>query len=300
MKVFITGGSGFIGKWLVPLLARRGHELLVLSREPPEEATSSPDPIGYLRGDLKSPRELGTAMKDFGAEALIHLAWEGLPRYTRPLALLNLQNSLNLFHQALEAGCKAILSTGSCWEYASRRGKLGEDAPVGSTSTFPAVKTGVRMIGEAMAGEVGARFHWLRLFFVYGPGQRGGSLIPHILNVLESGEPLRLRSPDNANDFIYVEDVADAVAAVLEARPPSAVYNVGTGRSTPVREVAEIVCRTMVKPFDGDSLPSHREAPLEDFCADISRIQRDLGWSPRFTLEQGIVETVNDRKRSMR
>ena len=78
---------------------------------------------------------------------------------------------------------------------------------------------------------------WMRIFYVYGPRQRTESLIPSILTKLKNGQLPDLQTPNNANDFVYIDDVADAFAKATSFGNKSGVYNLGTGVSTPVLEV---------------------------------------------------------------
>jgi nucleoside-diphosphate-sugar epimerase len=167
MKIFVTGGSGFIGKPVVRELANRGHDILVLSREVKPDIGFASDRIGFVRGDLKDHRDIGRIMRDYGTEVLIHLAWDGLPDYSWEICERNLGYSIGLFSEAARAGCSHILSTGSCWEYAARTGICSEDDKLGSASIFSTVKIALRYIGEGICNDNGLRFNWLRLFFVY-------------------------------------------------------------------------------------------------------------------------------------
>ena len=292
MRIFVTGGTGFIGKALVKLLVEQEHEVLILTRRNQNAAEGSTKRISYEFKDLRDTEGVGAVIKKFEPQALVHLAWEGLPDYSIEMSKKNLQYGMDLFALAAGAGCSCILSTGSCWEYADRNGKLTEEDALESRTIFPAVKNALRFVGEAIAREKENLFYWLRLFYVYGPGQKNASLIPHIIQSVKEGRMPDIQTPGNRNDYIFVEDVARAIAGVLESQPENSVYNIGSGHSTAVSDVVRITCEVMNSAFDKKVFENREQDAVHNFCADISPIQKDTGWRPEHDMESGIRATV--------
>jgi UDP-glucose 4-epimerase len=292
MRIFITGGTGFIGKWLVNELSARGHELLVLKREAAADCQNN-NGIYYITGNLYELGKIAKYAADFKPQILIHLAWEGLPDYSFEACKKNIDYGLGVYRFAKDLGCHTIVSTGSCWEYASRFGMLVEqDNRLCSYSLFPAAKNALRFCGEAFAREHGLNFYWLRLFFVYGPGQRSDSLIPYLVNSINSGQKPDIKNLNNRNDFIYVKDAAAAICEVIEAQPEHHLYNVGSGAITAVAEVVKTVCEELGFDYE-DGVNLERPVKAEqDFYADISLIARETNWRPIYNLRKGIKETI--------
>lgn len=296
MKIFITGGTGFIGSALVKLLIERGHTLLILTSHNTAGERES-ERISYVDCNINDPDNLEKVIKRFEPLFVVHLAWEGLPEYSMELCKKNLEYGINLFTAAVKAGCNNILSTGSCWEYAEKQGALSEDDKLDTGSLFPAAKSALRFYGDAVVRENKGRFYWLRLFYVYGPGQRKASLIPHIIDSLQGGD-LDCRSPHSRNDFIYIKDAVRAITEVIEKRPERTVYNVGSGHSTEVLEVIRQIFETEGKHFDIERLSNLSGTTMsneynDDFWADISRISKDTGWKPEYSLKSGIEATLS-------
>lgn len=247
MRVLVTGGTGFIGSHLVSLLKERGHTVSILSRR--------------VHGDLK-------------ADAAIHLAWEGLPDYSWPTCLKNVELGLKIYEALLKNGCRKIITTGTCWEY-------------GTMNTFAAAKTGLRLMGETLADEKEAQFIWTRLFFVYGPGQRETSLIPSMARKIRNKQTPEVKNPKAVHDFIHVKDVALALALLAEKETVADIVDIGSGKLHSVGDVVQCVVKIMqdepvnIKPVnDADS-----------WKADISGLQQ-LGWKPEFDLISGIRNTL--------
>ena len=293
MKIFLTGGTGFIGRWVVPSLVERGHELGVLIRRDANDPFVKLSGVRTLRGDLNEPRSVEKMLGAFKPDSLVHLAWEGLPDYSEKMCFHNFHLSLNLFKMAADIVGESIISTGSCWEYASRNGVQCENAPLGSDMPFPAVKNALRFLGDTISKQRGKRFCWLRLFFVYGSGQKKGSLIPSIISALHRNEKPAIETPENANDFIFVEDVAGAIGDVLEKKTGQTVYNIGSGQSSTIRRVVQTVFSISGKPFSEAMLNRKQSGDIQDFHADISAIETDVGWKPRIDLQMGIEQTIN-------
>ena len=121
---------------------------------------------------------------------------------------------------------------------------------------------------------------WMRIFYVYGPRQRKESLIPSILTHLQNGKLPDLRTPQNANDFVFVDDVAKAFSNVVSNEFPSGIYNLGSGSSTPVKEICRLAEQIVL---GTDSLTLQMEEKTQetfcnvDFWADCSNAKKYLG-----------------------
>lgn len=305
MRVFVTGATGFVGQAAVRALLQRGHEVLALTRNAGAARALLPG-AGFMQGGLAEPEALLTELQGFAPEALLHLAWEGLPDYSEEMSQRNVELGLAAYGLAQRAGVSRMVTSGSCWEYASRSGMVAEDAPLRHDQPFPAAKNRLRDQGHAqtrsMARGSEMEFTWLRLFFVYGPGQRPASLVPSLLAAALRGEAPALRNPANRNDFIHVDDVALAFALALENGLRGEVYNVGSGSPTGVAELARMVyaalgreellapCAGLVPCAATDAQTAG--APTEDFWADMSRFAADAGFAPRIPLREGIADMI--------
>jgi len=298
VRVLVTGGTGFIGEAVVQSLLERDWTVQVLTAAWDTSEPRKASTVTYAVGDLADSAGLERAIREFAPDFVVHLAWEGLPDYSMELCRRNLAHGVNVFTASVRAGCNNLLAAGTCWEYAQRRGCLSEGAPLETGQVFAAVKTALRIYGQAVAQAHGGRLYWLRLFYVYGPGQRRTSLIPHIAGSLREGKSPQCRSPGHRNDFVHVEDVARAVVSVLDAQPPGSVYNVGSGASTEVREVIRLVRDAIPWPSPSPALPETTGAAQEagaeavDFWADIRRLSEDTGWAPAYSLAAGIEATL--------
>jgi nucleoside-diphosphate-sugar epimerase len=295
-RILLTGATGFIGRRVAQLLLADGHTLLVMSRQPaaqgPPELAGAKD-VRWVVGDLSSVGSYREELVRFCPDIAVHLAWEGIPDFSFKRSVANLEGSLRLLHTLLEAGCERFVVAGTCLEAGHKLGPCQEATLGSAIDDFTWAKHALRQwAGLRTGGDGQPSLAWMRLFYVYGPGQRRGALIPTVLEALRTGSTPDIRTPHNRNDFVFVDDVAEALAAAAVRSGLSGTYNVGSGRSTSVGEmcrVAEQVVRGETAPVDTNR--SAEVTPDVDFWAETARIDRDLDWQARTDLFSGIEAT---------
>ncbi|TSD03642.1 MAG: NAD-dependent epimerase/dehydratase [Parcubacteria group bacterium Athens0714_26] len=295
MRIFITGGTGFIGKYVVEELARKNYDILILSRESNTELFRDFKNISFIKGDLSELHLFKNKLRKFKPEFAIHLAWEGIPDYGAETSLKNLMNSIALIMTLCELGCKRIVSVGSCWEYRGHTGKISEGVKlnVAAFNAFVAAKTSLYCFASEMIKKYNIQFIWVRPFFVYGLGQKKTSLIPYIINCFKNGKRPIINNLYGGNDFINVKDVANAMVAILDKNNfanKNSVYNIGSGHIVRIQEILKMI-------YDFYNLKfrikkSHNKITHGEIYADISSIKRDVGWRPRISIKKGIKEMI--------
>jgi len=284
MKIFLTGGTGFIGKYVVEDLKKRGHRILILSRNAHKKNSTN-----FIIGDLTNIGKWESKLKRFDPDVAVHLAWEGIPDFSATMSSKNLIQGISLYNLLAEIGCKKIITAGTCFEYGDATGRVSENLVINPKTPFVAAKHALHIMGETIAKEIGADFIWMRFFYVYGPGQRAGSLIPHIMRCANSKLPPDLKNPSAQNDFVYVEDVARAVTAAILRGKGNKTYNVGSGKFTSVMEVTRLIYEKLQeKNIYQNFARSLRIVPKGGFYAKLTDVHRDLGWNPKVNMREGI------------
>jgi nucleoside-diphosphate-sugar epimerase len=293
LRIVITGASGFIGTQLVERLSGLKCEVLAICRTKPKDKSTSP--ASWLQADLSLPSTYEDRVRSFCPEVIIHLAWQDIPDYSFEKSVANHDQSLKFlsFITGLES-CKKVLVSGSCWEFNKSKGECLETDIGLPKDHFTWAKHSVRSWLEMECLQRCISFGWFRIFYVYGPGQRALSLIPSILTYIKNGELPPIKNPNNANDYIFVDDVVDAFADAAKNEFPSGLYNLGTGTSTSVLEV----CRHAEQIVHGSNhltqqLEKQSEASVSgiDFWAGLELTKKELGWKPKTTLVNGITKT---------
>ena len=145
---------------------------------------------------------------------------------------------------------------------------------------------------QAAADTYGCSAAWARLFFPYGPGEPADRFIPIMICGLLNGNKVACSHGRQVRDFIFVEDVADALVALLDSTAPGA-FNVASGVPTTLRQVVttigEHLGQTELVHFGAKPAPEHDS---DYVVADIARLARELGWRPRVSLTKGIELTI--------
>jgi nucleoside-diphosphate-sugar epimerase len=292
-RIVITGASGFIGSQLVERLSRLKCEVLAICRTKPNDKSTSP--VSWLQADLSLPSTYEDRVRSFCPEVIIHLAWQDIPDFSFEKSVANHDQSLKFlsFVTGLES-CKKVLVSGSCWEFDKSKGECLESDIGMPKDHFTWAKHSVRSWLEMECLQKRISLGWFRIFYVYGPRQRASSLIPSILTHLKNGELPSIKTSNNANDYIFVDDVVDAFANATNKEFPSGVYNLGTGISTSVLEVCRHAEQIV---YGSDRLTrqleeeSQSSEPVVDFWAGLEMTQKQLGWKPKTSLVDGITQT---------
>ena len=296
MRVFLTGATGFIGRYVLKHLGKEDYNILLLTRASKENFSSiiKSKKVDIVSGNLSDINKWKDKLIQFKPDTTIHMAWEGIPDYGVKTSIKNLKYGLNLFEELADLGCKKIICTGSCWEYGQNQGEISEDLPVKSSNAFTAAKNALHLFGREIAKENNMQFIWTRLFYVYGSGQRENSLIPHIIKCVKEGKELKIKTPSARNDFIYAEDVSKAIVAILKKCNQGTVYNIGSGYSTSIQDIIKIAYSKLnfqYKPKD--NIFNTKNVYSDDFWADISKIKKETGWEPKIDIENGIKKIIS-------
>ena len=300
MRILITGATGFIGKHLVEALKDDGHELGLLVRDAHRASEVKAKNVAFLEGDLDDLSLVGNRLGEFAPDVCAHLAWADIPDYSAAVSKRNLDRSIALVDCLLkETGCRKIVVTGSCFEYGKTQGECAEWEPVQITSYIAWAKQALCNYLAVLAKPSMLQFVWLRLFYVYGPGQRADSLLPTIIKDMLRGKHPTVRNPFDAQDFVYVADAAQAIRLAVNADMQSGIYNIGSGQATPVLDMCRLVERSMGKSGQVSEALSRQQPSREPACfwANNAKAKQHLGWAPKYPLAEGIqrhVESIRE------
>jgi UDP-glucose 4-epimerase len=288
MRVFLTGGSGFIGSYLIREL--NGNQILALTRKKPKLGSS--DGVEWLFGDLEQTDRWEEKLIQFAPEVCIHLAWEGLPDYSKEVSEKNVKLSANLFAVLRRANVQRIVALGSCWEYGDAQGQVVETQDTKPKSHFAMAKVQVCESFMKESSASGIEFVWQRVFFSYGPGQRTAALLPTVMTALENHQLPKIKSPDLAHDFIFISDVAEAIALTSTRSKVEGIFNVGSGQLTQVGDFVNIVSAEL-----GSTFRTYISGEPIGMFASVEMLKREVGWQPKYSLRQGVAETVKALKK---
>jgi nucleoside-diphosphate-sugar epimerase len=248
---------------------------------------------------LSDPAALTAVVGGIRPEWIFHLAVHGAyanQTDLRQMVQTNILGTINLVEACLKTEFEAFVNTGSSSEYGLKDHAPSEREWLEPNSHYAVTKASATLFCRHTAQAKGARIPTLRLYSAYGPYEEPTRLIPRIVMKGLRGEYPPLANPDVARDFVFADDVTDAflLAAARPHQEPGAVYNVGTGVQTSLREVVQTAQRAMkiaAEPAWG-SMPN-RQWDTNVWVSDSRRIRTELGWQPLYTFEQGLRQTVH-------
>jgi nucleoside-diphosphate-sugar epimerase len=289
-RVAVTGASGFIGSQLVRALLHEGVHVTALVR-PASELWRIDDVLGDIAlAPLDDPNSLR------GAEVVFHLGAAGVrPGRDAALALLdaNVIGTQRLLEAARNADVERVVACGSCFEY-GEGSRLRESAPLRPQTDYAASKACARLVAEAFARSHGLPVVSLVPFTVYGPFEPAYRLVASALLAALDARPLELTGGRQTRDFVYVEDVAQALLAAARVDVETCrTFNVCSGAETTVAELAAAVVE--VTGSDSElrlgAIP-YRENELWQLSGDPTEAERELGWRAATPLREGLRRTA--------
>ena len=291
-RVLVTGASGFVGRRVLEPLRARGFEVHAVGRRVPAGAGGE---VVWHAADLLDAATRRAVVAEVGASHLLHLAWyaepgafwaarENAPWVAATVALVD--------EFATAGGTRATLA-GTCAEYDwSAPQPLREDAPIAAETYYGTCKDATRRVVEGLAAIAGLSLSWGRIFFLYGPREDERRLVASVARALVAGERAPTSSGTQRRDFLHVDDVAGAFAALLDSEVCGAV-NIASGLAVEVRGIVESLARAAGRPdlLDVGALASRPGDPAE-LVADVTRLRDEVGFAPVIGLDEGLAATI--------
>jgi len=296
-SILITGGCGFIGTNLVRRLAQSGARIRVLDNlsagNPADIWPYGPE----LRvGDVRDGSLVRRALE--GVEAVIHLAAQTgvIPSQQDPGGDfdVNAHATFELLAASRDAGIRKFVfaSTGGAI-LGEKRPPIHEEMPARPLSPYGASKLAGEGYCSAFFGSFGLPTVSLRFSNVYGPySYHKGSVIARFFKLLLEGRPLTVYGDGTqTRDFLYVEDLVDAVLLALEAAPGGEVFQIASGQETSINQLIALLGEVVPDhPINVEYAPARRGEVSRNF-ASIDKARRVLNFHPRVPLREGLGKT---------
>lgn len=302
-SVLVTGGAGFIGSHLVEELVKRGYEvkvLDVLSRGTLQYIQPLIDKgkVEYIDGDIRYKDAVDKVMK--GVDYVFHEAATNINRsieYPEESFDVNFQGSHVVFKSALDHNVKKVMFASSASVYGQPKIlPMSEDHELNPITPYCVSKLACEYLLKFFACS-GLKFIIFRYFNVYGLRQHTDayytSVIILFLKRLLNGEPLMIAgSGEQSMDFVNVKDIIRANIMGMESDIENEIFNVGTGKSTSIKELAHILLDFTNSNLEPIFEP--REVLVTERRADTKKAKKLLGFEAKTGIEEGLKEIAED------
>ncbi|ABZ83385.1 nad-dependent epimerase/dehydratase [Heliomicrobium modesticaldum Ice1] len=308
MKLLVTGGAGFIGSHVVERCIARGDEVLVVDDLSTGKRENIPEKAAFFHLDVADDEIKGVIARE-APEAIIHLAAQVDVQVSLrdPLhdARTNILGTLNLLEACRQSGVKRMIVASSAAVYGDplrlpvdEEHRLAPANPYGISKHTP---EHYLQLYRELYGITGVA---LRFANVYGPRQdaagEGGVVAIFTERLLRGIAPVIYGDGEQTRDFVYVDDVVDAMLLVLEAETEQlrhSVYNVSTGRGTSVKALFALIRERVGVDLAAQMAPARPGDILHSYL-DNRRLKDAVGWTPKTALPQGLDQTVARWSRS--
>jgi len=243
MKILVTGAAGFIGRYVVERLLERSLDVVATSLE-----TNISVPCRYIPANLNEPSVSWFERFD-QPDAVIHLAWEGLPNSNELFHIeRNLPASYHFLKNLIEAGVKNINVIGTCFEYGLQEGCLSEDLFPQPSTTYGAAKNALRIFLEELKKKYRFDLKWIRLFYLYGEGQSKQSLLELLKAAVNRGDTVfNMSGGEQLRDYLPVETVAENIVKISLQNEVQGIINNASGQPISIRRLVEESLQRMNK-----------------------------------------------------
>ena len=304
MRVLVTGGAGFIGSHVVDRLLQHGHEVRVVDDLSTGRRELVNRAARFHRGDIRS-RRLPRLIATWHPDAVVHAAAQA--SVVRSLAdpdfdaSVNITGTLALVRASGAAGVRTFvyISTGGAAYGDTSVVPTPEEHLASPSSPYGVSKTAAERYVECYGPLLDIRTLVLRLANVYGPRQNPqgeAGVVAIFADRLLRGEPCLINGDgEQTRDFVYVEDVAEAVLRGLERADATGIVNIGTGVETTVNALYARLARAAGVTLAAEHGPAKPGEQRRSALA-AARAARVLGWTPATALDKGLERTLSSFK----
>jgi UDP-glucose 4-epimerase len=300
MKVLVTGGTGFIGSFVVEALLQDGHEVLVIAngRQLPAYLEMLTNQITYYQGDFGETDILEKALP--GCDAVIHLAWSTVPKQTKGATAFefssNIPGNINLIEKCIDfkVGKFIFISSGGTVYGIPDQIPLTELHGLNPISNYGLGKLTMEKLLHLYNYTHNIKYTILRVSNAYGERQNlyknQGVIGVWLKNIVQKKKIEIWGDGSVVRDYVYVKDVAAAVLNALAQIKNTSIYNIGGGKGYSLNDIVAAINTGLNIGVQVEYKPSRNfDVPVN--ILDISKAQKEIGFKPTIGLAEGIIRT---------
>jgi len=301
-NILVTGAYGFIGRHFVASLLRDGLKVAAVDTSPvfPEEwlGSESRGDVQWYQADIGSPDQLAAVFEDARPESIVHLAAFMGHRECKDNPALCYRSNVSGMHNILDMctifNINKLIYSSTTSVYGSAVCPCREEnAPASPHSLYAQTKRTAELMMQSYCTSLRMHGHVLRMGNVYGPGQKETRVIYRFTRQIYSDEPLTIRGRlENKRNYLYIDDCVRALKTSFGSCSGFDIFNIGGNRESSLEEIISILSSLMKKDALIGNYIDDKDG-IENTCIDTTKSSMKLGFTPLFSIDEGLKEFVD-------
>jgi nucleoside-diphosphate-sugar epimerase len=290
-KILITGTNGFLGKNILNYIKKKEYKIFSIVRK---------KKLNYPKNFLTVESDIGNLnihtldkIKKFKPTIVLNLAWNGIPDYSYENCFKNIKEQISFFNNIKKIkSIKKIICIGSCWEYPEKIGKCKVKNKLNMESYFSWSKQTIYNFIKLITKKNKIDLVWFRIFFMYGRYQKNSSLIPLIILSLKNKKFPKINNPQNRNDFIFVDDVCEAIMFAIKKKNINGIFNLGSGNTFSVQIILKKIIKNLNINVKNKKFIAKKNKKTKYNYSDNKNTFNKLRWIAKTNIDQGIKKMI--------
>lgn len=229
-NAIVTGANGFIGRQLISKLVHRGVYVLAIDKSFAGPSLSHYEQVEWVEADINDLERTAALMPLRHYDVMFHLAWAGVNGAEKcdiDIQIDNIRMGINAARLCKKTGVDRLMCAGTVAEHCT--GSLPMLSQVSGGMTYGVAKHCARQLVETYCKQTALPFVWMQFSNIYGVGNRTGNLVSYTLETLLRNEHATFGPACQPYDFIYIDDLLEAVCLLAESENPQSFYYIGSG-----------------------------------------------------------------------
>lgn len=302
-NVIVTGGTGFIGGWLIEYLLSQKVRVCAVVRSKERLLPAffyNPD-FTYIEKGIEELTPVDFKETDY--DCIYHLAWDGVSTENKNDYLLQLKNinvAMHIMDIAKSIGCRKLISAGTVAEYVFSGGVMDFSMKQTPNDFYGAAKVSTHYFLDVHSNRLDYPYIWAVLPSTFGERRADNNIITYTIRELLNKRIPQYGTLDQMWDFLYISDVVRALYLLGMFGKHNTTYGIGSGKFRTLLEYI-LTIRDIIDP----SLPidigvkKYNTKQLMSSCVDINELVMDTGFKPEVSFEEGIKKTILYMKQRM-
>lgn len=296
-KVIVIGANGFLGSNLAIKLASKHIKVIAFVAKGMDYSYLKDNPnISCIEFELASISKLDNLSIIANTDTIYHMAWSGVSttyKNEAEIQAINILYGLSVIEFAHRNNIKRVIIPGSASEYACGNEPINGYNKPAPSDLYSASKVATRYLCQTYAKQHDIEFIWTAITSIYGPGRNDNNLITYAIKALLNGEKPSFTGLEQEWDYLYIDDLIDALIAVGEKGVNGKIYPIGSGEHKKMIEYVTSIKDNIDPTLSlGIGEIPYKNSTIDNQILDISELKKDTGFSPKYNFNEGIKKTI--------